>query len=304
MTVENTNAPRETSPLKDFWAESTLKVRADLKDLFATLEGDELLETIIERIQRYAIETFSEPQRENFRRYKSPHLLGTIRETFSEELTEWISHFISDAHREFIVRCHARGIATAEAVSTLMREDKTLSRLAEVDVMGTPNLRRALVTRLAYLKPGTARWPERKYGAIWREAREQHKQDIGDIPLTSSMEQVAVLAKHVDYINETLYDSNHSVNAVQVLTDALIKTVEALQKLSATEQQVPSNLSGAQLITVLERLTLTLNTPERFASVGNAEALVTVLERLTIALKSANQKAVTDQTENVPPDHP
>ncbi len=304
MTVENTNAPRKTSPLKDFWAESTLKVRADLKDLFATLEGDELLETVIERIQRYAIETFSEPQRENFRRYKSPHLLGTIRETFSEELTEWISHFISGAHREFIVRCHARGIATAEAVSTLMREDKTLSRLAEVDVMGTPNLRRALVTRLAYLKPGAARWPERKYGAIWREAREQHKQDIGDIPLTSSMEQVAVLAKHVDYINETLYDSNHSVNDIQVLTDALIKTVDALQKLSATEQQVPSNLSGAQLITVLERLTLTLNTPEQFASVGNTEALVTVLERLTIALKSANQKAITDQTENVPPDHP
>lgn len=304
MTVENTNAPRETSPLKDFWAESTLKVRADLKDLFATLEGDELLETVIERIQRYAIETFSEPQRENFRRYKSPHLLGTIRETFSEELTEWISHFISDAHREFIVRCHARGIATAEAVSTLMREDKTLSRLAEVDVMGTPNLRRALVTRLAYLKPGTARWPERKYGGIWREAREQHKQDIGDIPLTSSMEQVAVLAKHVDYINETLYESNHSVNDIQVLTDALIKTVDALQKLSVTEQQVPSNLSEAQLITVLERLTLTLNTPEQFASVGNAEALVPVLERLTIALKSANQKAITGNTEDLPSDHP
>ena len=149
-------------------------------------------------------------------------MLGTIRETFSEELTEWISNFISDAHREFIVRCHARGLATSEAVSTLIQEDKTLSRLAQTDVMGTPNLRRALVTRLAYLKPGTARWPEKKYGAIWREAREQHKQDIGDIPLTSSREQVAVLAKHVDYINETLYDSNHSVNDVQVLTDALI----------------------------------------------------------------------------------
>ena len=304
MTIENTNPPRETSPLKDFWAESTLKVRADLKDLFATLEGDELLETVIERIQRYAIETFSEPQSKNFEQYKSPHLLGTIRETFSEEFTEWISHFISDAHREFIVRCHARGLPTAEAVSTLMQEDKTLKRLAQPDVMGTPNLRRALVTRLAYLKPGTARWPEGKYGAIWREAREQHKQDIGDIPLTSAMEQVAVLAKHVDYINETLEDSNHSVNDVQMLTDALIKTVEALQKLSATEQQVPPSLSGAQLITVLERLTLALDTPEQFAHVGNTEALVAVMERLTIALKSANQKAIANQTENVLPDHP
>ena len=297
MTIENTDAPRKKSPLEDFLAESTLAVRSDLKNLFATLEGDELLEAVIERIQRYAIETLGGSQRENFRRYKSPHLLGTVRETFSEELTDWISKFISDAHREFIVRCHARGFATAEAVSTLIQEDKTMSRLAQTDVMGTPNLRRALVPRLAYLKPGTTRWPERKYGAIWREAREQHKQDIRDIPLTSPMEQVAVLAKHIDYINEMLEDGNHSVNDVQVLTDALIKTVEALQKLSAIEQQVPPNLFGTQLITVLERLTLTLNTPEQFAHVGNTEALVAVLERLTVALKSANQKAITGKTE-------
>ena len=112
MTVENTNAPRKRSPLEDFLAERTLEVRSDLRDLFATLEGDELLEAVIERIQRYAIETLGDSERENFRRYKSPHMLGTIRETFSEELTEWISNFISDAHREFIVRCHARGIAT------------------------------------------------------------------------------------------------------------------------------------------------------------------------------------------------
>ena len=40
------------------------------------------------------------------------------------------------------------------------------------------------------------------------------------------------------------------------------------------------------------------------ARVGNTEALVTVLERLTIALKSADQKAIAGQAENVPPDHP
>ena len=101
MTIENTDAPRKKSPLEDFLAESTLAVRSDLKNLFATLEGDELLEAVIERIQRYAIETLEGSQRENFRRYKSPHLLGTVRETFSEELTDWISKFISDAHREF-----------------------------------------------------------------------------------------------------------------------------------------------------------------------------------------------------------
>ena len=60
-----------------------------------------------------------------------------------------------------------------------------------------------------------------------------------------------------------LDDDNHSVKDVQLLTDALIKTVEALQKFSAVEQ-VPPNWSRAQLAPVLERLTLALDTPEHF----------------------------------------
>lgn len=302
MTMENANTPRKTSLLDDFVGERTLEVRSDLKDLFATSHGDELLEAVIERLQRYAIEGFDDAESANFRRYKLPHMLGTVRETISEELTGWISKFISDAHREFIVRCHARGLSTSEAVWTLVQEDKTMNRLAQPDVMGTSNLQRALVTRLAYLKPGTARWPQRKYGTLWREAREQHKQDIRDIPLTSPMEQVALLAKHADYINEMLDNSNHSVKDVQVLTDALVKTVEALQKLSAIEQQGPPNLSGTQLIAVLERLTLALDTPEQFAITGDTKALVAVLERLTIALKSTDHKAIVGKTEDVPID--
>lgn len=302
MTTENANTPRKKSPLEEFLSEKTLKVRSDLRHLFDTLTGDELLEAVIERLQRYAVEGLHDADRANFRQYKSPHMLGTIRETVSEELTGWISYFISDAHREFIVHCHARGLATAEAVWALVQEDKTLSRLAEPDVMGTSTLRRVLVTRLAYLKPGTARWPEQKYGALWREVREQHKRDIRDSPLTSPMEQSALLAKHVDYINELLYDKNHDVKDVQALTDSLIKTVEALQKFSAIEQQVPPNDSRTQLVAVLERLTLALDTPEQFALGGDTEALVEVLERLTLTLKSSDRKAITDKTESIPTD--
>ena len=302
MTVENANTPRKKSPLEEFISEVTLEARSDLKHLFETLKGDELLEAVIERLQRYAIDGLHDADRANFRKYQQPHMLGTIREAFSEELTGWLSHFISDAHREFIVCCHARGLSTAEAVSTLVQEDKTMSRLAEPDVMGTSTLRRALVTRLAYLKPGTARWPEQKYGALWREARERHKRDIRDSPFTSPMEQSALLAKHVDYINELLYDKNHDVKDVQALTDSLIKTVEALQKLSTIEQQVPPNDSRTQLVAVLERLTLALDTPEQFALGGDTEPLVEILERLTGALKSSDRKAITDKTESMPTD--
>ena len=300
MTVENANTPRKKSPLEELLAERTLEVRSDLKYLFDTLNGDELLEAVIERLQRYAVEGLNEMERASFRQYKAIHTLGIIRETVSEELTEWLSHFISDAHREFVVYCHARGLSTAEAVSTLVEEDKTLRRLAQPDVMGTSTLRRALVTRLAYLKPGTARWPEKKYGALWRAAREQHRRDIRDSPLTSPIEQSALLAKHVDYISEMLYDSNHDVKDVGSLTDSLIKTVEALQKLSTIEQQLPPNDSPTQLVAVLERLTLALDTPEQFARVGDTEALLERLEQLTLALKSPDYKAITDKTESIP----
>ena len=302
MATENANTPRKTSLLEYFLPESTAEMHSDLKDLFATLNDDELLEAVIERLQRYAVEGLDESAHTNFIKYKSPHILGTIREAISEELTQWLSNFISKTHREFIVRCHARGLSTSNAVWALIEEDKTMSRLSQQDAMGPYALRRELIPRLAYLKPGTARWPERKYGAIWREAREQHKQEIRDIPLTSPMEQVALLAKHADYINEMLDDSNHSVKDVQLLTDALVKTVEALQKLSSIEQQVPPNLSGTQLVAVLERLTLALDAPEQFALTGNTEALVGVLERLTVALKSSDHKVIAGKTESVPID--
>lgn len=300
MATETTNTPRKKSPLEEFLSERTLEVRADLRVLFDTLGGDELLESVIERVQQYAVAGWDESRDPYFNNTKSPHMLGTIRETVAEELEEWISHFISDAHRKFIVRCHARGLSTSEAVGALLQEDKTMSRLAQLDVMGPTKLRRALIPRLAYLKPGTARWPERKYGAIWREAREQHKHDIRDIPLTSPSEQIALLAKHADYINGVLDDGNHSVKDFQSLTDALIKTVEALQKLSPVVQE-PTNLSGAQLIGVLERLTLALDTPEQFALTGNTKTLVALLERLTLTLlKASDHKAITSEVESVP----
>ena len=98
-----------------------------------------------------------------------------------------------------------------------------------------------------------------------------------------------------------LDNDNHSVKDIQLLTDALVKTVAALQKLSAVEQ-VPPNLSGVQLTPVLERLTLALDTPEQFELTGDTEALVAVLERLTIALKSSDHKAISGKTESIPID--
>ena len=94
-----------------------------------------------------------------------------IKKHIREKLLWCILNFISDEHREFVVRRHARGLSTSNAVSALIAGDKTLNRLAQDDAVGWDAVQKLLTHRFAYLKPGSARWPEKKYGSVWREER-------------------------------------------------------------------------------------------------------------------------------------
>ena len=275
---------------------------SDLEGLFDALSGCELAEAVIERVQRYARDTVpgDEDMDDDFGWLE---LYGTdeLREVIRDELRQYISSFISDRHREFIVRCHARGLSTSDAVWELMKTDDTMNRLAQKDAMGGSALREMLVHRLAYLKPGSARWPEKKYGSVWREEQEEYRQALSDLPFTSQVEQVALLAKLAERINDELDNKVHSVKDLQSLTHSLAKTVESLWKLSVVdEQQIPVNLSAPQLVGVLERLTLALTVPGQTAIGGEAAALVSVLERLTLALKAPEQPANGNETKALP----
>ena len=88
-----------------------------------------------------------------------PTYMDKIRQIIRDELGLYLSSFISDSHREFFVRAHAQGISTSDAATELMMSDDTMNRLAHEDAMGMQGLRNALIPRVAYLKPGSARWP-------------------------------------------------------------------------------------------------------------------------------------------------
>ena len=237
---------------------------SDLKELFNKLNGHELADAVIVRVQRYAAERENQSIDGDFENI-GEYQLDRIQETIQDKLLDWISRFILDEHREFVVRCHAQGVSTTDAAWELMNKDAIINRLAQKDALGVQKLRETLVHRLSYLKPGAARWPEKKYGAIWREAREEYKQAISDIPLTSQVEQIATLAKHVDIINYELYNKSNNVKDLQVLTNSLTETLESLKKVSVVEEQASANLSEPQLVAVLERLTLALDAPEQLA---------------------------------------
>ena len=291
------------------------KLKADLDELFDTLSGAELVETVIERVQRYAIEKSGKKVDDDFGEiydYEAAEIQKRIRSVLQQHL----SSFISDEHRAFIVRCHALNFSTADAVRELIKEDETLSRLAQNDAVRKKELREILIHRLSYLKPQSPRWSEKKYGAVWREAREEYKQTLRDIPLTSQVEQVALLARQTNRLDKLIQsiwdgDRGNTIEAkdVKLLFDSLTKTVLSLQKLSKVDDQripvhlaTPLQLSAPQLVGVLERLTLALKAPQQQIAGSEAEEIVGVLERLTIALKAPAQQTEGNEAKALP--HP
>ena len=280
-------------------AERYAKSGANRNELFTTLEGNELVEAVIRSIQDFIAEQWVGTADTN--------LDGTDMDTIKmmkieirRELTKVIAHFISDEHREVIVRHHARGLSTAEAVAFLIAENSIMKRLAERDAIGEKKLKELLISRLAYLKPGTARWPEKKYGAVWREERQQYIQEISNTSFSTPTERIALLAKHVERVNHTLNNKEHSVNDLQSLTQSLTKTLESLEKLSPADQQASMNLSTPQLPSVLERFTVALEAFQQIASGGDPNAIVEIMEKFTLAMQPPSQQnAITGETEEI-----
>ena len=282
-------------------AELTIGFGPIIKELSSMFKGYELLDEIIKNARRYATRELGYPNDTDMSELDS-ETFDTIHGITGGILQRLVPGFISDTHREFFVRCHARGLSTTEAFMELIPEDETIQRLIQPDAVGLRELKSLLVTRLAYLKPGSARWPEKKYGAIWRDERESHKKEVRDIPFTTPTEQAALLAKHAGRIDDELERNEHSAADWQLLTNSLVKTLDSLRKVAEVKQQGPANLSGTQLIGVLERLTLALDAPEQLALSTDTDALVGVLERLTLALKSPSHKAVAGKVKAIPVD--
>ena len=136
---------------------------------------------------------------------------------------------------------------------------------------------------------------------MWREAREEYRQQVSDIPFTSQVEQAALLAKNAERINRALDDGRSiPLKNVQMLTNSLTKTLESLRKLSVVDEPMSRSLSGPQLVAVLERLTFALRTPAQNQLGGEAKELVGVLEGLALALKSPKREGTGNGVKALP----
>ena len=78
------------------------ELRSDIKKLLDTLDGEERVEAVIERVQRYAVEATGKTV-ETLYLPMSQELADVIKRITRQELARYASSFISDAHRELVV---------------------------------------------------------------------------------------------------------------------------------------------------------------------------------------------------------
>ena len=225
-----------------------------------------------------------------------PEDMLRVVQGMSYQLLRLLGVFLTDDHRRQIVTYHAQGLSTSEAVVQLANSDTVIQELYGANLKGRDELRSKLIHRLAYLKPGQSGWPEKKYGHTYREAREAYKREIQDIPLSSKPEQVALLVKHVQRIENRIenmvasryYDDKD----LAVLTTALIKTMECLRKRTDDPIQKDRRLRGENI--------LVLPSPQQLAIPSVKNEFVWQLQQIIQGLEDNDtQKALVDEKTGV-----
>ncbi len=121
---------------------------------------------------------------------------------------------ITDTHREFIVAFHARGLSTEMALASMVHNFPEFEYLVQYvdlekwengisvemsDSSGPiPPLFDRWKSAFSYLRPTHSRWPEKKYGALWRETKEVYEKARMVEFRTTKASMVANLAEAVE----------------------------------------------------------------------------------------------------------
>lgn len=218
----------------------------------------------------------------------------TKNDFINEQVLNLTSIILTDDIREYIVIRHAHGYTTAKAVDELIEENSLISSVISIEGLKVDEFRAFLIHRLSYLKPGSARFPTKKYGEIWDRTREAYKHAIQDMPLTTTVEQVTALGQSAQRLMNEIDECNsyHTKDLVS-LTNALAKTVETIHKVTPQEVSPFDHLSP-QMIVVLEQISVEIEKQQVLPDNVDAITLAALLEGIAVQLKShQEQKAIS-----------
>ena len=121
----------------------------------------------------------------------------SFRRSVTQELQEWFPQFRTPELRERAVRLHARGNSTVNVIKahSITQPVKRTSVFYYLNQYPTADKRIIdwLTPRLAYLKLGSSSFPK-KYMEMWQEERAAYLDEIKEMPLTETVEQVQALS--------------------------------------------------------------------------------------------------------------
>jgi len=159
---------------------------------------------------------------------------------------------ITDVHREFIVICHARGLKTETALLEMVDYFEEFAYLRQYIQVGQKSMGGVQVEvpeptdklselfkvwkrAFSYLRPTHSRWPDQKYGALWRDTKAAYTQ-ARMLEFSGTKEAViAGLAEAVDKAQK-LVASSTALNFDKHVK-ALVSLSTALHKILRDEEQ-------------------------------------------------------------------
>lgn len=143
---------------------------------------------------------------------------------------------LTDDLRRLIIRYHARGVSTTNAVKSIILDDvykhvTPFYLLRHGNVCGYENIKSFLVGRLSYLKPLHPRWPKKKFGELWEEERVEFVDKIKDIPLTQLEEQLQELSEHYTEL-KTLFQNAEKATDKERYHKCMMRTAAGIHQLT------------------------------------------------------------------------
>ena len=165
-----------------------------------------------------------------------PDFRAKIQNRLSRQLSRWYPKFLTVDLRENAVRLHARGNSTVNVVKHILSPASEVSnafcQLREI----RPSLEKPIIDwltpRLAYLKLGTAGFPQ-KYLALWHTEREAYLKDLQGITLTDTAEQVKALSELYSRLDDAFSESETD-KGKSLLANSMVKVMSGIFTLTRT----------------------------------------------------------------------
>ena len=168
----------------------------------------------------------------NFGKVSYP-FCNSFRRSVTQEMGRWFPQFLTPELRERAVKLHARGNSTVNVIKQILSPAcKTPNVFYFLGQYPTADKRIIdwLTPRFAYLKLGSSSFPK-KYMEMWQEERAAYLDEIKEMPLTETVEQVQALSDLYSRLDDAFNNAETDRGKAQI-SASMVKVMSGLYTLT------------------------------------------------------------------------